>query len=116
MPSLCVGLVVGVGLGTGVREGVGLVLGAGVTGLAVAVAVAHPAIAVHAATATAMADMWCFTKSPLSRLELTGDRVGQGCAPPRPAPLADYLLVGNPRFTPPCEGSSHREVTTLPRV
>lgn len=29
---------------------------------------------------------------------------------------AGYLLVGNPRFTPPWLGSSQREVTTLPRV
>ncbi|GAA0340207.1 hypothetical protein GCM10010151_32260 [Actinoallomurus spadix] len=27
-----------------------------------------------------------------------------------------HPLVGKPRFTPPWEGSSHREVTTFPRV
>jgi MFS family permease len=31
-------------------------------------------------------------------------------------PGAGYPFVGKPRFTPPCEGSSQREVTTLPRV
>ncbi|GAA2389354.1 hypothetical protein GCM10010404_53090 [Nonomuraea africana] len=78
MPSLCGGLAVGRGVDVGVRVGVGLALGAGVTGPAVAFAATHPVIVMHAATATAMADMRCFTKSPLSRLELTGDRVGRG--------------------------------------
>jgi hypothetical protein len=42
----------------------------------------------------------CFRVSP--------DRSAGG-DPPQP-------LVGKPRFTPPWEGSSQREVTTLPRV
>ncbi|GAA0953491.1 hypothetical protein GCM10009560_76370 [Nonomuraea longicatena] len=36
--------------------------------------------------------------------------------PRHAGPQGGYRFVGKPRFTPPCEGSSQREVTTLPRV
>ncbi|GLV49423.1 hypothetical protein TBS_00070 [Thermobispora bispora] len=81
--------------------------------------VAPQAAASNPATATATPRRMLPTRStPLMNADATS--LPGGGTPRRPvaarASPEGHEFVGKPRFTPPWEGSSQREVTTLPRV